>query len=370
MKESISDELHPIIAELHALQPRSRRELLDTVYGLLGTSIRDVIDTHNTESTMYIFDSDFHSYALKIEFGDNSATQKEAEWYDQLPAALQYKTPSVHATKKSGTYGFVLLDYIANAKTVDELAADTGNDALSVKQHLQYALDTDMELFEMTGPKKVPPVEIDSSFLYKYAVRMRQASQFPYLNQLLGETVIRVNDITLRTPGYYIDRIRADPALHTYLAPTVTSVIHGDLHGGNILACTIGTFLIDPKSTDRLPLEYDYGKLLHTVNGGYGLIMQNKYQFSEPEAGSYYFDVPLPEAYTDFHRGIRGRLTDRFLVRSYYAEALHFATMLPHHASKHEETTVLLIRCMQLFKELFDNLDINDHELRTSTRTC
>jgi 5-methylthioribose kinase len=169
----------------------------------------------------------------------------------------------------------------------------------------------------------------------------------------------KVNGKLFHAPDYYIARIQANPTIHKYLTPCNYGLIHGDLHLGNVLLQNDKKlFLVDPNGAPYMPLEYDIGKILQSLHGGYGEIMRENYLLKYDQDGIL-LNVKKRSIYGLPFESLVKTLSDQQYARSLYTEAMHFISILPHHASDQNETTALFVRGLELFNELFYNLNIN-----------
>lgn len=65
-------------------RPRSRHDLIGAVENMLGDSLVGIIDTHNTQSIIFILKSSEGKYVIKAEYGENTRTQQEIAWYKEV----------------------------------------------------------------------------------------------------------------------------------------------------------------------------------------------------------------------------------------------------------------------------------------------
>ena len=82
-----------------------------------------------------------------------------------------------------------------------------------------------------------------------------------------------------------------------YVSSEKIGMIHGDLHCGNMLVTGKRLSWVDPNGCFELPLEYDLGKLLHSVHGNYGSIIRGKYLISHISLKDYHFSYFEPKVY-------------------------------------------------------------------------
>lgn len=347
--------LMQLLKQLTSIVPTSRKGMLKEVDLIISDHLVQATDSHNTSSAIYVFSTSEDTYLLKVEYGNENATAKEIQWYKATLSGMP--CPTLVASFSRDDYAFLVLQHIEGAKTLDELADEEHITAKSLPDYIDIALTKDRELFSNSKPVVVGSGETDQFYLEKYKRRSQEAHKFTYLKSLLDTPAHIVNGNMLRSPTYYISRIASNSKLHEYLTPRELGLIHGDLHCGNILAKGNLIYFVDPNGVLRMPIEYDYGKILHSIHGGYHEIMKQRYSLEISKNG-FSFDVEIPKAYTAALGRVQSQLTEQELLRGFYAEGMHFATLLPHHATERRETTALFLRCIQIFDELFYNLNI------------
>lgn len=351
-------KLDEIITRLRHLVPKSRQTMVKGIKNILLGLTLEVIDSHNTESVIFIFYADDGGkYLLKAEHGIGNTTSREILWYQALPIQ-DISAPFPVATFYNQDCSLLLLNYIEDAKTLDELV---GNNSISEEQLYGYindALSKDQQIFANSKPSTASLAMSDKFYMEKYESRVLESQKFGYLKKLLNSPGFMLNGKPVNAPSYYLSRIASDHKLHAYLTPSKLGLIHGDLHCGNILVNRFSIYLVDPNGDLRMPVEYDYGKIFHSIHGGYNSIMKDRYALNKTADGNYFFEVQIPELYSNVFLRFQHDLTDQQFLRGLYAEAVHFATLLPHHASRQLETTSLFMRSIQIFEELFYNMDI------------
>jgi hypothetical protein len=331
--------------------------MISAIHSTLGSSLLNTIDTHNTTSVIFIFSLASKKYLLKAEYGGSNTTAKEIAWYRRLPQGIDF-VPERIVTFEGPDYAFLLLAYVENSQTIDQLVTKENVSAQQAFDYVRAALSYDEQLFLQNKPTLVPTTTIEEFFDKKYQQRMSEAQQFPYLRDLLQTQKITINGKQLHHPDYYIREIASNRALAEYLTPQTLGFIHGDLHCSNILVDQEDAlYLVDPNGTPLMPIEYDYGKILHSVHGGYYSIIDQRYTIESSLGYEYRLDLATPPAYEGITQKLESKIGDSSLSRGLYLEALHFATMLPHHAKQEMETIVLFLRCVQLFNELFQRLN-------------
>lgn len=339
------------------LSPRDHEEMKKEIAEILGDALVSVIDTHNTESITFIFSHKNKKYLMKAELQNKVGTVgKEITWYSKVGNLFSNCPRYLGSIKGKGIIA-ILLSFIDNSSTMDDLVLQSKIDTHQTWKLINKSLELLNLLFENNPKRKVTLTKADRLFIGKYKSRLQEAQSHEYLQKLFNPKNLRINGQPLPSFNYYISKIAGDKKLREFLTPKVCGVIHGDLHCGNILVKDNEVYFVDPNGNLLMPIEYDYGKIFHSIHGGYGSIIRGDYKLRELNEGEFEFSIRLPKAYqTTFERFSKTLPQDLF-VRSLYAEAMHFATMLPHHASSEEETKALFLQGITLFKELFGKIN-------------
>lgn len=351
-----------VVDQIRIINPTSKADFVTQVEKILQDTVVEVINSHNTPSVIFVFELDKQKYVIKAELGKSeNSIAKEIKWYSKVGKNLSY-VPKFISSVSDEKFCAVVIKYIENSSTLDNVAKTLQISPEIISGLIETSLERLNCLFHSRSTKLVSKKQSNQLLLDKYNVRKQRAIQYPFLKKLFRAEKIVVNGEELPTFDFCISHIQTDPDIRNYLTPKKFGVLHGDLHCGNILVDNdFNTFWVDPNGNLSLPVEYDYGKILHSIHGGYGLIMSNDYQLTKIGQDKYEFSINVPDGYSYSLRQLYKGMNEGLLIRSLYMEALHFATMLPHHASNEKETTALCLRGIQLFKELF--LSLNEKQL-------
>ena len=348
-----------IDAQLQSFYFLDKQELIEGVTTVLGDDIEAVVDTHNTPTVNFIFTTSSGSHFMKVGTAEDDAMRAEAAWYIDLPPEQEY-TPPVQGISIRDGYSFVLMDFLPNVDTLDDHLL-VHRPILSVIQDgITRAKAIDLELFNSHKRGTLNDAASNSLYWNKFISRRREAAKFTYLDNFMTRDTIVINDVEYPGIDAAVNRIFADEGTLDYLLPRHVGKIHGDLHAGNILvprdrarAC-----VVDPNGSRSLPLEYDLGKLLHSVHGLYGFVMAGRYELNRLAGSreSYQFDIATSRQLVGLPDLVIDGLSDRIATSSLFNEAMHFATMLPHHAAERQETLALGMQAVRLLASLEERL--------------
>jgi hypothetical protein len=140
---------------------------------------------------------------------------------------------------------------------------------------------------------------------------------------------------------------------------TCGSSYPGDLHFDHIFINSLGAIkVIDPKGTPCLPLEYDLGKLLHSLHGDYNILHSLNFTLSSIHTNEFMFDCCTPynkyKLLQLFEKEVISIWGDRTLRYAYLSEIFHFASMLAHHEADRQETLGIYCRTLQLIDNYYE----------------
>lgn len=343
--------LDEIISHLVSLQPSSREDMKQQISDVLAPYDMALLDTHNTLSMLFNFKLGSDRYGLKIEFGEAQVTRDEAHWYELAPEDLK----THHIVSHSGDhFAFVLLRWLENAKTVEEIAIENeGKDNTVALDLLIQALNQDKELFESNQIVPLTNSQEHSFFFDKYNGYNAKATDYPYLHQLLAADQLVVNGQKLLGPNKIVNQIQQDDKLRDYLSPDRAGLIHGDPHADNLLVADGRVFLLDPKGVDNLPFEYDTGRILWTLTG-WNAIMRGEYDLKKT-AGEYELTYTARSQYDGGLARLRDYLGERDYHRAMYSCCIQYLTRSAH-VTAEQETKALYLRGLVLLHELLDEI--------------
>jgi thiamine kinase-like enzyme len=338
------------------LRVLSRGQLVAAIRVALGEEIERVIDTHNTASIIFIYRHQNNPLLLKAEFGAVTATHKEIEWYRTVKD-MSVDNIDLLDSYSAGNYALMLIEYIEGSATLDDMAYGDEINSETIVSAIRQAMQFDRMLFEKTASVSSMD-QVDLFYRRKYEQRRIESEKVPFLAELFSRPSVVINGKNYDTPDIVMQKLESNLSINK-LTPKRMGLIHGDLHCGNVLAKGKSIFLIDPNGSPVMPIEYDMGKLLHSIHGHYGSIMRGDYNLEERNAFHFSFSVNAPDVYISALADIKQNMPREEYMRALYSEAMHFVTMLPHHARERRETTALFLRSVQLFDELVTAIKVD-----------
>lgn len=191
---------------------------------------------------------------------------------------------------------------------------------------------------------------------------MEEASQFPFLKELIDCGSININDKAYFSPSKILNYIYSNQRLIEKIFTHHVGVIHGDLHIGNIALNSSlqgNLAVLDPGSAYLLPIQYDGGKVLQSIHSGYEQIMRDMYTLKTTGNSSYILIVDSINDLDSVYANICQTWDEKLLTGSLFMEAMHFLTMTPHHASNPDESIALYLTGVRLLNDIIASLESN-----------
>jgi hypothetical protein len=349
MRTDNLQEIHALMSRLDERQPKSRSELLMFFENCKKCKI---IDSHNTLSIVVIFTGVSRKYAIKIEYGQYSATYNELQWYKK------YSLPGIKASficgKSFRDYSYIVMSYIDEMYTLADIIFKKRPQLDSILELIDIVFEANDRLFESTKRSVSPYIQYSDSYR-KFKLRMREASTYPFLNTLINSDTVHING-TVYLPPHKLLESQPNSTLVRKLFNGESGIIHGDLHIGNIVYSTLYKdrhYTLDPGSIKPLPLQYDGGKILQSIHSGYEQVMRGQYSIKQTGERSYELLVNKVDILGKIYSYLSVTWDNNLLFRSLFMEAMHFLTMAPHHAAKRNEATALYLIGVLRLNEVF-----------------
>jgi hypothetical protein len=182
-----------------------------------------------------------------------------------------------------------------------------------------------------------------------------------HLEPLLGDGGPCLNGVQLEPPLTVLDSLMSEASLMSRLEPSLLYRIHGDLHLDNILVdpSSPGEFiLLDPRGYARGSLDYDQGKLLHSVEGLYHIWHKggaSGFSLVSDDAARQYSLTPAKLDLVVACIEIRTWLLDvlartlvsnyekDWLLRARFAEACHFLSLGRFHLENRDGVRAMIL---------------------------
>jgi hypothetical protein len=350
-------EIYSLLVKLLEKSPTSKSDLLD----FFRTQDEcKIINSHNTLSIIVMLTrQSVNRYAIKIECGQDSATFHELQWY------AQYSLSGINSAfidgSTHGNISYIIMNYIHDLTSVADIVFENNSQVKPIYQWIDTTFKADTSLFHLTERTTPPRIQyIDAC--EKLKLRIKEASQYPFLRAVVDNKTFNINGKSCLSPQQLLSGFYSNTSQIEKIFGNTTGIIHGDLHIGNILLSPSfedKLFILDPGSTKPLPIQYDGGKILQSVHSGYEQIMRGQYSLFRHGKNTYSLKIDEVEQFKDVYFHICQTWDKKLLIGSLFMEAMHFLTVAPHHAQRHDEARVLYLIGVQRLNELVDILSSN-----------
>lgn len=193
--------------------------------------------------------------------------------------------------------------------------------------------------FEMYNKEKlsVPKTYMQKMHTQRLAMRNDELiSKTQVFKTLLKEEQLKINGrLYFNTPVIY-KRMQEEDLIEKCRPPYCSKWAHSDMHFSNILLDLKGKnfVFLDPRGYRYCDYYYDFGKLLHSVNGKYEFIAENKFTLNDST-----FKLKRIKAYQvceEIKAGLldilmKHSIEDRKIteMKTEFNEAIHFASLVP-----------------------------------------
>ena len=310
----------------------------------------------------------------------------EITWLKALPEEVEAYFPRVLDSGTEAGSSWFEMPYISQMSL--RKAAMTG--LLSAKSILTTVAEI-IQFFETNfySSKLGPPPSdwlFQTHFSRFHSRRAESERRSPLLRTLFHQETVVINGRKYRNLPELVDVLQGDGGLRLDVTPAELTAVHGDLHFQNILLGQqlglSGAVFVDPRGElNGSDPFYDFGKLLHSVNGLYDFIHTDQFLLGITEQNRFglTFELSFPESrtlstYQDVAKelphliGATASSTNvpDWKASLFFSEAMHFATVMQFHLAKDEsgvrsaalylQAVILMNRFVEEFGvESFDN---------------
>lgn len=293
---------------------------------------------------------------------DHTKIIQEIKWYLELPSEIKYVSPRIFNYSIEPDNAYVELEYYGY-ETLHEMFI-YGNYSSEQWRVIFNNLGKYLNIFkEYSKFVEENQIKEDLYEMYiekvKTRIKLLRKSTFKYRELLSGNLVI--NNISHESIDTCIVKLeRLFDQLKVSLINRF-SIIHGDFFFANILYDKLNNIirLIDPrgnfgKSSLYGDSRYDYSKLLHSVNGLYDLIVEDKFSLvvkkNKVEYKLYKRDNHINARNAYFEYLEEENINIQHLL---FIECTLFLSMIPLHSDNEERQVIMLCRGVELLDELW-----------------
>ncbi len=335
----------------------AKRELNDIANRILAISnlgqwsAELVCDHHNTPASVFKLSSvDEKEKVLKIEKSESLKLKKEVNFI--LNNAIQNIYPQIffHGYLEKNIYYCIMESLLLGYDSFNKLYKQN-----SLNQSHLAKLFKLLEFISCQSVKNKSEVVYKEHYLERLSDRLNSLKN-SFLADLLSQKYIYIND------KKYLNLMHAiDSTILNNNIPFFSSVstYPGDLHFEHIFINSLGLIkIIDPKGAEYLPLEYDLGKLLHSLHGDYNILSSLDFELNMYDTNIFYFFYHFPDTkdklLTFFENEVVSKWGTDTLKYSYLSEVFHFSSLLAHHKDNSKKILGLYCKTVQLINNYYE----------------
>lgn len=355
----ISNTTNEYLKEILRYSPLVKKDIKYVLSKVLGNDLVKTIEQHNTSAVLAVYASSEGLRILKIEAGaPPQKTIKEIHWYRTLQNSRNVsQTPSFFGGLYNKNIAVYELEFLDKYALFEDLIINDNINETQIQGYIMGSLDLMTVFFTSKQSRFVSFEEGETLYWLKIKQRVKEASNIPWLKELLQQRIVIINDKEFPGIPLILETLSKE-VLRRKITPCRWGFVHGDIHFGNIMVNEGKIKLIDPNGKLELPIEYDIGKLLHSLHGNYNYIHRGRFSLeARASPHEYVFKInTASKEYRWFEEIFRNRFSEEVVLRSLFSECCHFLTMLPHHTKDREETTALYLQTIILFQDLLRKL--------------
>lgn len=277
----------------------------------------------------------------------------EINWFLEMPAALSEYIPTLHRYSLDPAAPFVQMDFY-DMLTLHEIFIH-GNHAperwTTILRQLKH-INTLFQEYQAPAERDTA-AELYTMYVTKTVSRLQD---FKQLGLVQADVPLTINGKDYRSLNEYLVLIEPVAKREGLLEPRPFNIIHGDFCFTNLLydLRTDEVVLIDPRGSfgpsgiygDNY---YEWAKLAHSVDGGYDLIISDRFNMAQIDNNIIY----TPHRHS-IHDKIRTLFYQEIIPAADHskvqlAQALLFFAMLPLHADTPRRQYVMLCTAVELF---------------------
>lgn len=310
-------------------------------------SVLSIIDTHNTKSFNIIGILKGEKIFIKAEYGNETKTNLEIDWY--LKFNEKDISPKMLYSLKTDDFSLFILEFLEKYDNLENLIIKKPldkiylyiNELLKIVQNVNFL-----------GKEDIPITKLKEDLILKTKIRLSELKK--YNSDFFSYEFIYINGQKYNNPLF------KDSYMKLFHNPIFFNkdyqkigYVHGDLHFGNILINENDIIKLVDTKLIKNPVSYDIGKLLHSSNGKYNLLM-SKYLLFEGSKDLFKQHIYNKELYIKYDKItaiIKNSIDKDIYLQSKLFEFLHFVNILSHHTNGFELNSLFCISVI-LFNEL------------------
>lgn len=270
----------------------------------------------------------------------------EISFLKRLPKTLRGLYPVVLSAEKPDRHTVVMHQEFIDWPTVRAHLLHEGTDPHEIIQRLRALLNLLQRVSYNASTQSAPSDYIDRLHFRRVKQRIQLTCDLcPLFRTLVEAREVTINGKTYLNIPKLLDIFDKSPSLLAFATPpSVSPLVHGDLHFDNILLDRASTDfkLVDPRGYKLCDIYYDLGKLSHSVNGKYDFLHEGLFSLDYKATGPtidsslHFINDHLVRTYdlisSHLHVWCAELTGDDYSVgRMLFNEAMHFAAIMPFH---------------------------------------
>jgi hypothetical protein len=282
----------------------------------------------------------------------------EINWFLNLPKPLNKYTPLIKDYSLKKDKPFLIMEYSSNLLLADAFI----NEDLTLAQwsnifKVLFKVQEDMGKFGIDIAKTKRLNYMKTMYITKTEKRLKELFQDSRFKVFFEENIV-INSKKYHSLNIYLEKLES--ICQKFLLKNIPefNIVHGDFILANILMNlkTNEITLVDPRGSFGISgiygdPRYEYGKLLHSLNGYYELIINDKFEVSKNKNAIKY-SIPLRKRQKNisklFMKSLRNHI-EKNLLEIELIEALLFLSMVPLHADSFNRQIVMLAQGVKKF---------------------
>lgn len=288
----------------------------------------------------------------------------EIRWYLKIPKQLQYLLPRIYDYSLDLESPYVKMEFYGYRTIHEILLYGELNDSIwrEIFSKLLFAFK-DMQTYRIIGRSSEIRAALEEMYVEKTLKRLSTLTQNENFSNFFNQSII-INGKKCHSLSE-IEKILPDLVKRLLIddAEKFFSIIHGDLCFTNILIEETYKFirLVDPRGKFGTfdiygDSRYDLAKLLHTLEGNYDCIIEDRFSVKSTATQiNYRILMDYSRVTTIFWEMFKDVFEDQIqAVR--LIESTLFLSMIPLHANSFSRQLVMLATGVELFETVLEDI--------------
>ena len=322
-----------------------RREYIES-YLKINQNILIIRDySAGSNATTMLCMNNRKNFFRKYAFGaDGDKLYQQIEWLQRFKDIIPL--PDIMQYQKQDNFCYYDMPYDSQAVGLFDYAHSMPKE--NAWKFIKKATECLENSLYKVNQRPADKATIDEYIKSKVNKNLDKIMNAKYLKRLMEYDEIIINGRSFHNLPYYLPYL-SEEHLYDIFKNDTYSEIHGDLTIENII-CTRNAdgdddfYIIDPNTGNvHDSSNLDYGKLLHSIHGGYEFLMATKnvsiernrinFVFTKSEAYTYLYDM--------LDKYMREHFEEERVKSIYYHEIIHWLRLMPYKIEKNGKRVLL-----------------------------